>query len=423
MLASAISLPPDTATCIAGRPALSGREDRHARGVVEFMPVRRSKGVIEFAAVEHPRTPAKVSAHSAQPRKRGRPPKDRTETPATAAFDEIVLHIQAVPRKRRPAAKEQALQKVGEDRRLIGSAALKVFLAFLSQLFWNKGSARVGTGEIASITGLSRRTVERAIRLLVECGHLVRQAAWRTPSLCDVAETTFPGVAMNFVTVPSNKSGGYRQTSRESTVTHVGVITYVSPNDKTNEEKIGGRNYLRETDGARFPGSANNGRAEQAENAAGSAMGTSGERLPFTQDVLAELIGHGIDIEALYQRFIERTRGRRIKDANAYFLKMGREEAAKRYGVSVDALKQAGSRNQIERASGLAAAAGALNRPSDKAWKSATRCNKPRAEAALAQMAGKSYPTQDAADRAFEAAQSNVRFHHEARSASMRGAA
>jgi hypothetical protein len=107
--------------------------------------------------------------------------------------------------------------------------------------------------------------------------------------------------------------------------------------------------------------------------------------------------------------------GKRVKDPNAYFLKMGREEAAKAKGVPVEALKQANSRNREERANGLAAAVGAFSRPSDAALRTANRYNPARAAVALQMMEGNAFQTQAAADRAFQNALSAVRFSGEAR--------
>jgi hypothetical protein len=92
--------------------------------------------------------------------------------------------------------------------------------------------------------------------------------------------------------------------------------------------------------------------------------GATGERLPFTTAVLAEIGALGLDAVAIVERYQRRTAGRRIADPSAYLLRMARDEAAKRLGVPANALVSLGSRNRAERACALAASVGAIAEPS-----------------------------------------------------------
>jgi hypothetical protein len=91
--------------------------------------------------------------------------------------------------------------------------------------------------------------------------------------------------------------------------------------------------------------------------------GATGNRLPFTADVLKAIDILGLDVTALVERYVKRTAGRRIADPSAYLLKMARDEAAKRLGVSAAALEAAASRDRARRATAQAASVGATAEP------------------------------------------------------------
>ena len=241
--------------------------------------------------------------------KRGRPRADRTAVPVTATFDEISAAVRAIPKSKRSAAKEHAIGAASSDRRLTGSAGFVVLTTLMNALFWKEGAARLGAGSIAYQTGCTRRTVERALRLLVALGYLLRRVKWKSQVLCDTAETTFPTLAANFLTVPSAVTGGSRQPRRGGTVTGDGV-PFVSPSDVTSDEVARRRKSSKRTDGDCGPLIPIDVRGERADSAVGYRAGASGTRLPFTEDVLAEIASLGVDPEALYRIYLERTAAR-----------------------------------------------------------------------------------------------------------------
>lgn len=135
-----------------------------------------------------------------------------------------------------------------------------------------------------------------------------------------------------------------------------------------------------------------------------------GERLPFTGDVLRALVAMDVDLDALIERYRKRTKGKRIDDPSAYLLGMGRDDAAKRLGVSKEALKRLTSKNKAERAIAMGAAVGAFSKPSDAAIGKARRWRDPNVDTALQRLAGKTFASQDAADRAFRGELTILRF-------------
>jgi hypothetical protein len=92
--------------------------------------------------------------------------------------------------------------------------------------------------------------------------------------------------------------------------------------------------------------------------------GASGDRVPFTPDVLAEIAMLGLDAAALIERYRTKTAGRHIEEPSAYILQMARDEAAKQRGVPVAALAGIASGNRAKRAMAQAASVGAAVEPS-----------------------------------------------------------
>jgi hypothetical protein len=60
----------------------------------------------------------------------------------------------------------------------------------------------------------------------------------------------------------------------------------------------------------------------------------SGDREPWTAALLHRIAGMGVDVEALVERYRERTAGRCIDDPNAYLLAMAKDDIAKRLGTT-----------------------------------------------------------------------------------------
>jgi hypothetical protein len=87
-------------------------------------------------------------------------------------------------------------------------------------------------------------------------------------------------------------------------------------------------------------------------------LGVTSDRLAFTPGVLFEVRRLCVDLETLVKRYIEKTKGRRIKDPSAYLLRMAREVVAKRDGVSVGMVAMLTARDPKERAAAMAEAVG-----------------------------------------------------------------
>lgn len=81
-----------------------------------------------------------------------------------------------------------------------------------------------------------------------------------------------------------------------------------------------------------------------------------GNRLPFTEAVLKKIAGLGVDLEALIERYMTKTRNSDIKNPCAYLLCMAQEEAAKAAGVSIDVIKRLNSSSSAVRAAAFGSA-------------------------------------------------------------------
>jgi hypothetical protein len=145
-------------------------------------------------------------------------------------------------------------------------------------------------------------------------------------------------------------------------------------------------------------------------HAVARTVGIDSLRWPFTPEVIRELTSLDVNVEDLVERYQKRTKNRRIDDPSAYLLQMGRDQVAKRLGVTVDALVKMASRNMAERGQAIILAAGNFTGPSTETVTRAGRFNNPYVDAALAMLEGRTFPTLFAADKAFELALMNARF-------------
>ena len=184
---------------------------------------------------------------------------------------------------------------------------------------------------------------------------------------------------------------------------HVGHV-----DKKEKEEDV--RASVPATDGAADLFTTARRAAAQAAGERAADEIASGQRLPFTSDVIRELTSLDVEVEALVERYRKRTRGRRIDDPSAYLLRMGRDQVAKTHGISVDALVKMASRNLAERGQAIILTAANFTGPSAEAVTRARRFSNPHVDAALAMLEGRKFPTLFAADKAFELALMNARF-------------
>lgn len=136
--------------------------------------------------------------------------------------------------------------------------------------------------------------------------------------------------------------------------------------------------------------------------------GTAAKTLPFTPAVLAEIARLGLDVDETLTNYAKRTKGRVIRDPNAYLLRMARDQLAKRAGVSVEQVAKMTSRNRDERVQAAVDATGAFSKPSDAAIARARNCSS--LNEILADMATRRFATQEACDREFQGHVVNARF-------------
>jgi hypothetical protein len=132
--------------------------------------------------------------------------------------------------------------------------------------------------------------------------------------------------------------------------------------------------------------------------------------LPFTTEVIEALVDLEVDVEKTIEAYRKRTVGKRILDPSAYLLKMGRTEYAKRHSITIEQVKAITSRNKAAKVTAMANVVGAFSKPSDKTLARAARNTPNLVDKALALMAGRSFTSQDATDRAFDGHLANLRF-------------
>ncbi|WP_423416443.1 hypothetical protein RLW55_03175 [Hyphomicrobium sp. B1] len=128
------------------------------------------------------------------------------------------------------------------------------------------------------------------------------------------------------------------------------------------------------------------------------------DQVRFSEDVIREIETLGVDVESLIERFEHKTATQRIRDPNAYLLRMARDEVAKRNGVTVEQVKQSTSRGRAMRIAAAVDATAAFSVPSDAAVARARQRGRLRVDETIADMKIKRFASQADADRAFESA-------------------
>lgn len=146
--------------------------------------------------------------------------------------------------------------------------------------------------------------------------------------------------------------------------------------------------------------------------------GTDGV-LPFSVRIIHEVALLDDDVEGLIEAYFRKTAkrkaGQRIVDPDAYLLKMAHEKVAKRDKITVaQVVEISTARTQQQRATAEANVVGAFSRPSEETVRRASRYSQERATQALANLAGKSFPSQAHADAAFNAELVLIRFRPKA---------
>lgn len=210
---------------------------------------------------------------------------------------------------------------------------------------------QVHVRQLCHETGLGREKALRIFRELI--AHDYCQRNYRRGD-----DGRMAGVEYVFTDEPSPQSGKPFTAEPDTEIQTAYKEGQSQRNTETKKEEDAHTRDL-ETDGATGTLSETQHPKPQAESAEGLREGASGERLPFTQAVIDHVRALGVEPEALVARYRTRTRHRRVRDPCAYLLRMARDEAAKRIGVPVEALKGVASRDTSERMAAFTALAAA----------------------------------------------------------------
>lgn len=81
-------------------------------------------------------------------------------------------------------------------------------------------------------------------------------------------------------------------------------------------------------------------------------------RLPFTPRTIAKIRMMGVDPQSLAEKYLEKTKGQKIKSPCAYLVRMAQEVAAERQGISVDMVAALAGADRAKKAAILAAEVG-----------------------------------------------------------------
>jgi hypothetical protein len=93
-------------------------------------------------------------------------------------------------------------------------------------------------------------------------------------------------------------------------------------------------------------------------SAAKKALGTDKDRLPFTRDTLRKISAMCVGVDGLVKTYLEVAKKTRIKNPNAYLLKMAYDTVAKRDGTPIAVVAQLATAQPEERGKILGAAVG-----------------------------------------------------------------
>ena len=132
--------------------------------------------------------------------------------------------------------------------------------------------------------------------------------------------------------------------------------------------------------------------------------------LPFTREAIETLVDLEVPVQAAIDDYRKKTANKVIRDPSAYLIRMGRSVYAKRHGITVDEVKAITNRNRAAKVTAMANVVGVFSKPTEKALKRASRNNSGIVDRALELMAGRSFTSQDEADRVFDGYLANLRF-------------
>jgi hypothetical protein len=267
-------------------------------------------------------------------------------------------------------------------------------LAHLGRFNHKKGWCKLNQAELAKMFGINRRTVNGAVSQLVDWQYLEKQSQKEAgESFC-----------LYRVVIDRPDEDGAASGSGDAGPSEGEIPTSHSP-DTTQKAGVSGTDLTPPEAGVRSPDltseipAATRVRSQTSHPPQGAYReraridhvdtidkkksagfvenqgidGGYGERLPFTADALREIASHGVDVLELIEQFAAKTKGKRIKDPNAYLLKMGRQAAAKLHGVTAETIKAIATRDRGVRATELAAAVGVSAEPSVAMLRAAVR--------------------------------------------------
>ena len=139
-----------------------------------------------------------------------------------------------------------------------------------------------------------------------------------------------------------------------------------------------------------------------------SRTGTDGS-LSFSAEVIQAVHSLDVDADRLVDRYLAKTKGKQIRDPDAYLLAMAQGEHAKTVGLSPTDIKACAVKNRADRARNMAIVSGAFNSPSDALLlRARSRRGDNVVDQALAVIKARGFTSQSAVDRAFDAAIVNI---------------
>ena len=139
-----------------------------------------------------------------------------------------------------------------------------------------------------------------------------------------------------------------------------------------------------------------------------SRTGTDGS-LSFSAEVIQAVKSLGVEADVLVDRYLAKTKGKQIRDPDAYLLAMAHAEHAKTVDLSPTDIKACAVKNRSDRARNMAIVSGAFNCPTD-ALLSRARSTRGQqvVDQALAAIKTRGFTSQSAVDRAFNSEIANV---------------
>lgn len=175
-------------------------------------------------------------------------------------------------------------------------------------------------------TGMGRDKTQRVVRELIATGYCVRQRQRDDMGRLGVVEYMF-----------SDESGGLQPQPENPVMDTQDVVSPQPEKPQLAKPATENQAVAIYIDNKKGQSQRNKNNKEGPPSDLKCASRT--DKCRFSVAVLQTLSRLGLDVEALVERYEARTAGKRIGDPDAYLLRMGHEEAAKKHGVTVAEIK------------------------------------------------------------------------------------